>query len=64
MPNWVDWGVTTFEGNRLRQHQEFMRLSFRDKLLVIERLCELTPLFESARRRGETRPRAVTETEG
>ena len=64
MADSVDWSVTTFEGNRLRQHQEFMRLSFRDKLLVIERLCELTPLFESARRRGETRPRTVTETEG
>lgn len=64
MADSVDWSVTTFEGNRLRQHREFMQLSFRDKLLVIERLCELTPLFESARRRGETRPKPVTETEG
>lgn len=58
----VDWSVTTFEGNRLRQHQEFMRLSFREKLLVIERLGELTPLFESARRRGEPGGQGTAET--
>ena len=63
MPDSVDWSVTTFEGNRLRQHQEFMRLSFRDKLLVIERLCELTPRFESARRRGKALPGAVVDSD-
>ncbi len=64
MADSVDWSVTTFEGNRLRQHREFMRLSFRDKLFVIERLCELTPLFQSARPRGEAHPVTVADTEG
>lgn len=64
MSDSVDWSVTTFEGNRLRQHQEFMRLTFREKLLVIERLCELTPLFESARRGRTARPQTPPEAEG
>jgi hypothetical protein len=32
MPDEVDWTVTTFEGNRRRQLEEFAALPFRDRL--------------------------------
>lgn len=32
----IDWSLTTFEGNRLRQHREFLALSFREKMQWIE----------------------------
>lgn len=47
MPEHIDWSLTTFEGNRLRQHQEFMRLSFREKLFAIQRLGEVAQMFRS-----------------
>lgn len=58
----ADWSVTTWEGNRLRQHREFLALSFREKLEVVERLGETAAFFAARRRaRGQSvRP----ETEG
>jgi hypothetical protein len=32
----IDWSLTKFEGNRLRQHREFLALSFREKMQWIE----------------------------
>ena len=52
----VDWSLTTFEGNRRRQHLEFLQLPFREKLLVIERLGEVAALLTSARDTGQTLP--------
>lgn len=36
LPDDIDWSVTTFEGNRRRQHAEFCALSFREKLAALE----------------------------
>jgi len=33
MPDEIDWSVTTFAGNRRRQHEEFLALSFREKVV-------------------------------
>jgi len=45
----IDWQVTTFSGNRQRQHQEFQSLSFRDKLAAIEKMEEVGAFFASRR---------------
>jgi hypothetical protein len=39
------WAEATFEGNRLRQHREFMALSFREKMIRVEQLGEVAALF-------------------
>jgi hypothetical protein len=41
----VDWTETTFEGNRMRQHNEFMALSFREKMIRVEEMCEVARLL-------------------
>jgi len=47
-----DWGATSWEGNRLRQHREYLALPFREKLRRLEQLAEVAAFF-AARRRGE-----------
>ena len=49
MPDEVDWSVTTFEGNRRRQHEEFRALSFREKLMRIEQMSAVVEFFLSRR---------------
>lgn len=49
MPESIDWSVTTYEGNRRRQHQEFRSLSFREKLARIEEMGEVAAHFASRR---------------
>ena len=53
----IDWQVTTFAGNRRRQHQEFRALSFREKLAAIEDLGEVGAFFAARDRevRGANR---------
>lgn len=46
----IDWSITTWEGNRLRQHREFRALPFREKMEVIEQLGEVGALFAERRR--------------
>jgi hypothetical protein len=46
----IDWSMTTWEGNRLRQHREFRALSFREKMEAIERLGEVEAFFAERRR--------------
>lgn len=41
MPDEIDWSLTTFEGNRRRQHEKFHALSFREKLIRIEQMGEV-----------------------
>lgn len=36
MPDEIDWALTTWSGNRRRQHLEFQRLTFSEKLDAIE----------------------------
>lgn len=38
----IDWSLTTWEGNRLRQHREFQALPFREKLLRLEQRGEMS----------------------
>jgi hypothetical protein len=51
----IDWSVTTWEGNRRRQHREFRALPFREKMEIIERMGEVEALF-AARRRARGAP--------
>lgn len=63
MPDEVDWSQTTFEGNRKRQHLEFLALPFREKLERIEEMNELVEFFEKSRiaREGRITPSAFEE---
>lgn len=49
----IDWRVTTFAGNRQRQHQDFRALSFREKLAALEDFGEVSAFFAS--RKAEAR---------
>ncbi len=46
----TDWGVASWEGNRRRQHREFLALPFREKLAIIEHLGEIAEFFSERRR--------------
>lgn len=54
MPDETDWSLTTFEGLRRRQNQEFRALPLREKLRCLEEMSELVEYFaaKSAERRG------------
>ncbi len=41
----IDWGAANWEGHRRRQHEEFLALPLRDKLLIIEQLGEVAAFF-------------------
>lgn len=50
----VDWTLATWEGSRRRQHQEFLALSFREKMEAIEEMGVVPErLTRERRRRGE-----------
>lgn len=49
MPERIDWSVTTYDGNRRRQHQEFRALPFRKKLALIEQQGEVGAYFAARR---------------
>jgi hypothetical protein len=51
MPDDIDWTLTTWEGNRRRQHEEFRALPLRTKLAMIEQMSEVSERF--ARQRAE-----------
>jgi hypothetical protein len=54
MTDSVDWSVTTWEGNRLRQHREYLALPFRKKLEILEQLAETAArLTRGGKSRGE-----------
>lgn len=60
----IDWSLTTFEGNRRRQHEEFLAMPLREKLLIIEQMEEVAELLADRRaaRKGakdESEPRSV-----
>jgi hypothetical protein len=46
----TDWEVTTWEGNRRAQREAFMRLSFREKILELERLSDVAEALQKGRR--------------
>jgi ribosomal protein L31 len=43
----IDWSLTTWEGNRMRQHREFLALPFREKIQAMEDLGEFAAKFDS-----------------
>ena len=51
MSDEIDWTLTTWEGNRRRQHAEFRALPLRAKLTIIEQMGEVGERF--ARLRAE-----------
>lgn len=57
----IDWSVTTWEGNRRRQHQEYYALPFRRKLELLEEGEAVARMFRgdsehTSRRRSTTDP--------
>ena len=54
----IDWRATTWRENRRRQHLEFLSLTFREKMRVIEDLGEVAAFFQERRqaRAGEGPP--------
>jgi hypothetical protein len=60
MPDPIDWSLTTFEGNRRRQHQEFLALPFSEKLDRIEEMADIAAEF-AARHRARMRDNAATD---
>jgi len=46
----IDWELTTWEGNRRRQHLEFLALSFREKLQRLEDFAEIEEFFRRKKR--------------
>jgi hypothetical protein len=43
-----DWSVTTFDGNRMRQHREFQALPFREKVRRLEEMAETAARVRAA----------------
>lgn len=50
MADEIDWHLTTWEGNRRRQHEAFRALPFREKLAVLEALGEMASLLVAKHR--------------
>lgn len=50
MTDQPEWNLGTWEGNRRRQHREFLALSFREKLNAVEQLSEVARFFAERRR--------------
>jgi hypothetical protein len=44
----IDWSVTTWDGNRLRQHREFLALPFREKMRWLEDLAQVAERLRPA----------------
>jgi hypothetical protein len=53
MPEQPDWRSTSWEGNRLRQHREYLALPFREKLRRLEQMAEVAALLAARRRARE-----------
>lgn len=54
----ADWTVATWEANRRLQQDAFSRLSFREKIMELERMAEVAKALGSGRRprRGRGSP--------
>jgi hypothetical protein len=63
MPEEIDWSLTTFEGNRLRQQRDFLALPVRRKLEIIEQMGEVAAFF-AARRDSAARTATPATADG
>jgi len=52
----IDWSLTSFDGNRRRQHLEFRALPFREKLRRIELMEEVVARLTASHPRKQNRP--------
>ena len=57
-----NWEYATWEGNRRQQHREFLALSFREKLAILEQLDEVTQWFAARRRQRIAPPESPDPT--
>jgi hypothetical protein len=70
VPDEFDWSLTTWDGNRRRQHQEFLALPFRRKLEILEEMAEVAETFARKRQsraacdRWPEAPGAITRKHG
>lgn len=53
----ADWSATSWEGNRLRQHREFLALPLREKLRRLEQMAEVAAYLAARRRSREAAKR-------
>jgi len=51
----IDWSQTTHEGNRRRQHLEFLALPLREKFLRIEQMCDVARELQKRRTEREAK---------
>jgi hypothetical protein len=47
MADEIDWSKTTFEGARRAQRREAAKLSFRERIILIEEMSELAKRLQS-----------------
>lgn len=59
----IDWSLTTFEGLRRKQHQEFAALSFAEKLERVEQMNEIVEMFAAARKAAQPSPESRPPTQ-
>ena len=57
----IDWSLTSFEGLRRHQAREFLALPLREKILVIERMCELADRLQRPLTPQATKPPQARE---
>jgi hypothetical protein len=50
--NDCDWALTTWKGSRLHQHQIHLALPFREKLKIVEQMCDRTRELLSQREKA------------
>lgn len=59
----IDWKLTTFDGLRLHQHREFMKLSFREKIERLEQMCDAEEALQRAFRDAKRSPTEARPSE-
>lgn len=50
--NEIDWSLTTWKGSRLNQHQTHLALSLREKIRIVEEMCDRNRAFIAQRKKA------------
>jgi hypothetical protein len=50
--NEIDWSLTTWKGSRLNQHQVHRALPLREKLRIVEEMCDRNRAFIAQRKKA------------
>jgi hypothetical protein len=56
MDDEIDWSKTTFEGARRAQRREAAKLSFRERIILIEEMSELAKRLQLRQSTSEAPP--------